>query len=104
MDQWPGFSKAEKKRMLLSAETLLGIRMTGDNNTAVISVKLYLLMKDFFTVQSFVALVRYLFTLPGVKVFLSECLCQDPLEKFFGCQRQRGGVNFDALKASVSSH
>ena len=39
VDQWPGFSKAEKKRMLLSAETLLGIRMTGDNYTAVISVK-----------------------------------------------------------------
>ena len=39
------------------------------------------------------ALVRYLFTLPGVKVFLSERLCQDPLEKFFGCQRQRGGVS-----------
>ena len=25
------------------------------------------------------------------KVFLSERLCQDPLERFFGCQRQRGG-------------
>lgn len=44
-------------------------------------------------VKSFVALVRYLFTLPGVKVFLSERVSQDPLEKFFGCQRQRGGVN-----------
>ena len=43
--------------------------------------------------QSFVALIRYLFTLLGVKVFLSERLCQDPLEKFFGCQRQRGGVS-----------
>ena len=43
--------------------------------------------------QSFVALVHYLFTLLGVKVFLSERLCHDPLEKFFGCQRQRGGVS-----------
>ena len=33
------------------------------------------------------------FTIPGVTAFLSEKLCQDPLEKFFGCQRQRGGVN-----------
>jgi len=40
-----------------------------------------------------VELVEFLFTIPGVKEFLSEKLCQDPLEKFFGCQRQRGRVN-----------
>ena len=34
-----------------------------------------------------------MFTLPGVKVFFSQRLCQDPLEKFFGCQRQRGGTH-----------
>ena len=44
-------------------------------------------------VRSFLELVPYLFTIPGVKAFLSEKLCQDPLEKFFGCQRQRGRVN-----------
>ena len=38
-------------------------------------------------------LVRYLFTFPGVRYFLSERICQDPLEKFFGSQRQRGRVN-----------
>ena len=37
--------------------------------------------------------MRYLFTLPGVKSFLSERISQDPLEKFFGRHRQRGGVN-----------
>lgn len=42
-------------------------------------------------VKSFVELVRYVFMIPGVKVFLSEKLCQDPLEKFFGCQPQREG-------------
>ena len=44
-------------------------------------------------VKSFVELVCYLFSLPDVKVFLSEKICQDPLEKLFGCQRQRGGAN-----------
>ena len=44
-------------------------------------------------VHSFLDLVPYLFSIPGVKSFLSEKLCQDPLEKFFGCQRQRGRVN-----------
>ena len=52
-------------------------------------------MLDFFltTVYSFVELLEFLFTIPGVKVFLSGKLSQDPLEKFFGCQRQRGRVN-----------
>ena len=44
-------------------------------------------------VNSFLELVPYLFSLEGVKVFLSERLCQDPLERFFGCQRQRGGTH-----------
>ena len=34
--------------------------------------------------------MKYIFTIPGVKFFLSEKICQDPLEKFFGCRRQRG--------------
>ena len=46
-----------------------------------------------FTVKSFVELVGYLFTIPGVTSFLSERLSQDPLEKYFGCQRQRGGTH-----------
>jgi len=38
-------------------------------------------------------LLEHIFTIPGVKVFFSERLSQDPLEKFFGCQRQRGPTN-----------
>lgn len=34
-----------------------------------------------------------MFTIPGVSSFLSGKINQDPLEKFFGCQRQRGRVN-----------
>lgn len=70
------YSKSEKERMLLSAETRTGLRMTA---------------------LSFVGLVRYIFSLPEVKkeklAFLSGHLCQDPLENFFGCQRQRGGTS-----------
>ena len=47
--------------------------------------------------MSFVELVRYLFSLPSVKskklAFLSQNICQDPLENFFGTQRQRGGTS-----------
>ena len=34
-----------------------------------------------------------MFAIPGVQSFLSERLTQDPLEKFFGMQRQRGSTN-----------
>ena len=45
------------------------------------------------TVRSFVELVEFAFTIPGVTALLSNRLCQDPLENFFGQQRQRGRVN-----------
>ena len=42
-------------------------------------------------------LVCYVFSLPEVKenqlALLSQHICQDPLENFFGCQRQRGGTS-----------
>ena len=34
--------------------------------------------------------MKYLFTVPGVQLFLSRRLYQDPMEKFFSCQRQIG--------------
>ena len=46
-----------------------------------------------YPVKSFLSLVKFAFTILGVTSFLSDKLCQDPLEKFFGCQRQQGGVN-----------
>ena len=47
----------------------------------------------FDTGNSFVELVQYIFTIPDVKSFLSQRICQDALEQFFGCQRQRGGMH-----------
>lgn len=47
--------------------------------------------------KSFVEFIKFIFTLPDVKehklAFLSNNLCQDPQDIFFGCQRQRGGMN-----------
>ena len=37
--------------------------------------------------------MQYIFTLPGVRVFLSERVSQDSLEIFFGTQQQRGHTN-----------
>uniref|UniRef100_A0A1X7TM73 Transposable element P transposase-like RNase H C-terminal domain-containing protein n=1 Tax=Amphimedon queenslandica TaxID=400682 RepID=A0A1X7TM73_AMPQE len=60
---------SERKKLLLSDETLLGVRMSA---------------------YSLIDLVKFLFTIPSVNSFLSERLSQDPLENYFGQQRQRG--------------
>ena len=104
MDDRQDFSSADKKRMLLSAETRLGLRMTGMSLhywylVIVHSSKSHAnnhFVYFFYSAMSFVGLVRYLFSLPEVKnqlAFLSQHVCQDPLENFFGCQRQRGGTS-----------
>lgn len=41
--------------------------------------------------RAFVEMGRYLLSVPGMKFILSERFTQDPLESFFGHQRQRGG-------------
>ena len=64
-----GFNKTEKNKMLVSDETRSGLRLTA---------------------KSFVDLVEFIFTIPGVTVLLSNRIFQDPLENFFGQQRQRG--------------
>ena len=50
-----------------------------------------------FLAKSFFEFIRYLFSLPEVKsnkvAFLSNRICQDPLENYFGCQRQKGGTS-----------
>eukprot|EP00731_Ephydatia_muelleri_P013889 Em0007g1199a len=67
-----GINAKTRKSMLLSPQTLLGLKIT---------------------VNSFVEMVKYLFSLEGVKSFLSNRISQDPIEKFFGCQRQRLSTN-----------
>ena len=59
-----------------------------------------------FLVKSFVELVRYIFTIPGVKYFLSERLSQDPLENFFLVASNNGVVQVRILKSknSVKTH
>ena len=47
----------------------------------------------YYAGKFFIEMVRYLFTQPDVKLFLSQRICQDPLERFFGCQWQCGGVH-----------
>ena len=95
MDHWKAsvdsradFSDEEKKSMMLSRITEKGMRMTS---------MLIDWLKNFiiscFVVSSFLELVPRIFRIDGVTSFLSEKLSQDPLEKFFGVQHQRGRTN-----------
>ena len=74
--------------MCLSKETTDGLRITSMYAIVILTThfQLYVYL---FTANSFVELVRYLFKVPGVKIFFSRTLCQDPLVNFFGCQWQR---------------
>lgn len=44
-------------------------------------------------VSSFIELVKDIFKIPGVKLFLSGHINQDPVEKHFGRLRQQGRAN-----------
>ncbi|XP_065895609.1 uncharacterized protein [Dysidea avara] len=67
-----GYSKKEINLMLLSKETRDGITRS---------------------VNSFLELVEGIFKIPGVTCFLSNRICQDPLEKYFSMQCQSGATN-----------
>ena len=95
LDEWqqsvesrPGFTRKQKQHMLLSSETMRGLRITG------YTVTLLSVINNFLpAAKSFVEMIRYLFAQADVRVFLSRRIRQDPLEQFFGCQRQRGGTH-----------
>ena len=107
LDNWensvesrPGkYTKEQRNRMLLSTETLLGIRRTGQclSTHKIVVVGLIMPFFSIFLVKSFIDFIPYIFLLPEVESnnlsFLSQNLCQDPLEGFFGCQHQRDGTS-----------
>lgn len=98
LDEWeksvrnrPGYKedKAAQKMMLLPLETRQGILITGIVTFSVFQV----IVSCIYTVKSFIDLVKFAFTIPGVTIMYSNKLCQDFLENFFGQQRQRGGTH-----------
>lgn len=65
---------------------------SGTNNTKHLNFFMGHVWPEVYciSVNSFVELLEFFFTLPDVKCFLSNRLSQNPLEKFFGQQRQHG--------------
>ena len=63
----------------------LQVRCTIQTSLLVLSLLLL--------VHSFIEFLHYIFKIPGVTLFFSNRLSQDPVEKLFGQQRQRGSSN-----------
>ena len=74
--------------MMIPLETRDGIYITGEYNR-----QCAYWMACFVPVSSFVEMVPFLMKLPGATAFFSSRINQDPLEKFFGMQRQSGKAN-----------
>ena len=71
-------------------ENFLKISLMDDNNNPIMYQHISTLVFKELIKESF-QLPH--FKIPEIKFFFSQTLCQDPLENFFGCQRQMGGTN-----------
>ena len=104
--KWPGFKKGQKARMLLSPATILVCRWQVRTCPYKINIcvrKTLLWSIGYFnnhhnniyclylTAKSFVELVQYLFKQPKVTSFLSQRICQDPLENFLAVRDNEEG-------------
>ena len=79
-----------KHKMLLSSETMEGLRITGlfcVNISSTYSQFVHLL------VNSFIEMSQFLLSKSEGLFLLSERVSQDSLENYFGKQRARGGCN-----------
>ena len=74
-----GLKADQKKKLLLSDETLLGVCMTGKafKKKHHVNLTLHIII----TAYSFIELIKFIFTIPGVKSFLSERISQDPCNR-----------------------
>ena len=85
-----GFDRKQQAKMLLSAPTRLGLRLRG----IVILLGYLLLCNGYLLIAlAFIELVQQIFQNERVTAFLSNRICQDPLENYFGRQRRRDRVN-----------
>ena len=89
MEQRVELTRTEQNLMLLSAETQLGLEMTCMIFRSFCRNCLSLWF-NYFTGMSFLKLVPYLFIMLDVESFLSQGLCQDPLERFLVYKGREG--------------
>ena len=81
-----GFEKQELKKMMLSAETQCAVQILSESLELTATILCSNLLCSLFLHRVSTIHLK----IKGVPCFLSEKLSQDLLEKFFGCQRQKG--------------
>ena len=87
--------------MMLSRESRSAMRITG--MVPIITI-ITSFIRCLYLVSSFLELIPLVFAIPDVKCFLSNGLCQDPLEKYFGMQRQVGKSNENPTVAEFAKN
>lgn len=89
-------NEEEKAKMMIARETRTGLKFTGNScymhalDSISPSTPAWF---SFNTVKSMIGLIRYCLGVDGVQCVLTEHLCQDPLEAFFGRHRMSCGWN-----------
>ena len=83
-----GFEDQAKKMMIITRETFHGIKVNGKSMQLFVYM-LQLQLYGFVVCGPGQVCIYH----SGIHCALSERLCQDPLEKVFGCQLLRGGTN-----------
>ena len=95
--QKEGYNAGEKGKMLLSKETMEGLRMTGilQNKCTILKTIHVCLMNIIvlFLVTSFLEVGPILLEDQSVQFLLTERFSQDAVESYFGDQRSRGHRN-----------
>ena len=87
--------------MMLSRESRSAMRITG--MVPIITI-ITSFIRCLYLVSSFLELIPLVFAIPDVKCFLSNRLCQDPLEKYFGNQHQVGKPNENPTVAEFAKN
>ena len=90
------YTAGQKAQMLLSVQTMNGLRLTGMitiPNSLVYWQMSLLSVLFFIIVKSFLELGPTLLKDENAKFLLTERFCQDPLKSYFGDQRSRGARN-----------
>ena len=90
---------------LLKGAFLVILVVIIDNELRMTSMNIQVYYK-FFTwiVSSILKFILHIFTIKKVISFPSKKLCQDPLEKLFGMQRQRGATNENQTAAQFTKN
>lgn len=102
VDSRRDLKQSEKNKMIITRETLGGLKMTGRLMIGMVSRTIFFTFISINVVHSFTEIVPELLKLDGAQFIYSERFCQDHLEIFFGKQRRQSYSS--AVHAKLTSN